>query len=96
MIRGAYAIFERDIRKFIRSPFFFFMTLIFPLVYLVIFGNAMGGTIVHIPIGVTQDELFKTRHPSLQERLMPSLKLMSGTNLYSFRPPDTLMSRPQK
>jgi len=63
MIRGAYAIFERDIRKFLRSPFFIFMTLIFPLVYLVIFGNAMGGTIVHIPIGVTQDELFKNETP---------------------------------
>lgn len=63
MIRGAYAIFERDIRKFLRSPFFIFMTLIFPLVYLVIFGNAMGGTIVHIPIGVTQEELFKNETP---------------------------------
>ncbi len=63
MIKGACAIFERDIRKFLKSPFFIFMTLIFPLVYLVIFGNAMGGTIVHIPIGVTQDDLFRNETP---------------------------------
>ena len=31
------------------------MTLMMPIMYLVIFGNAMGGTISHIPVGVVQE-----------------------------------------
>jgi len=56
MIRGALAIFKRDFKKFLSNPFVILMTLFMPIMYLVIFGNAMGGTITHIPIGVVQDE----------------------------------------
>lgn len=56
MFRGAVAIFRRDFRKFLSTPFVLFMTLLFPLVYLVVFGNAIGGTITGIPIGVVQEE----------------------------------------
>jgi hypothetical protein len=55
---GAFAIFERDFRKFLKSPVMMFMTLLFPLFYLIILGNAIGGTIHHIPIGMTQTDLF--------------------------------------
>ena len=55
MIRGAIAIFKRDFKKFLSNPFVVVMTLLMPVMYLVIFGNAMGGTISHIPIGVVQE-----------------------------------------
>jgi ABC-2 type transport system permease protein len=55
MIRGAVAIFSRDFKKFLSNPFVVIMTLAMPIMYLVIFGNAMGGTISHIPVAVVQD-----------------------------------------
>ena len=55
MIRGAVAIFRRDFKKFLSNPFVVIMTLAMPIMYLVIFGNAMGGTISHIPVAVVQD-----------------------------------------
>lgn len=55
MIRGAIAIFKRDFKKFLSNPFVIIMSLMMPIMYLVIFGNAMGGTLSHIPIGVVQE-----------------------------------------
>jgi ABC-2 type transport system permease protein len=55
MIRGAVAIFTRDFKKFLSNPFVVIMTLMMPIMYLIIFGNAMGGTISHIPIAVVQE-----------------------------------------
>ncbi|WP_321504937.1 ABC transporter permease [uncultured Methanoregula sp.] len=55
MIRGAVAIFNRDFKKFLSNPFVVVMTLMMPIMYLVIFGNAMGGTISHIPVAVVQE-----------------------------------------
>jgi len=55
MIRGAIAIFKRDFKKFLGNPFVLIFTLLMPIMYLVIFGNAMGGTITHVPIVVVQE-----------------------------------------
>ncbi|MFZ1126845.1 ABC transporter permease, partial [Methanoregula sp.] len=55
MLRGALAIFKRDFKKFLSNPFIIMMTLIMPIMYLVIFGSAMGGTLTHIPVGVVQE-----------------------------------------
>ena len=55
MIRGAVAIFKRDFRKFLSNPFVVIMTLMMPIMYLVIFGNAFGGTLSHIPVGAVQE-----------------------------------------
>jgi len=55
MIRGMVAIFKRDFKKFLSNPFVVVMTLAMPIMYLIIFGNAMGGTISHIPVGVVQE-----------------------------------------
>ncbi|MDD1657723.1 MAG: ABC transporter permease [Methanomicrobiales archaeon] len=63
MIRGAVAIFTRDFKKFLSNPFVIVMTLFMPVMYLLIFGNAMGGAIVHIPIGVVQDQPYTTETP---------------------------------
>ena len=54
-MRSAFAIFKRDFKKFLSNPFIIMMTLFMPIMYLVIFGNAMGGTISHIPVGVVQE-----------------------------------------
>jgi ABC-2 type transport system permease protein len=63
MIRGALAIFKRDFKKFLSNPFVILMTLFMPIMYLVIFGNAMGGTITHIPLGVVQEEPYTLNTP---------------------------------
>jgi len=55
MIREASAIFVRDFRKFLSNPFAILMTLFMPIMYLVIFGNAMGGAITDIPIAAVQE-----------------------------------------
>lgn len=56
MLRGAVAIFRRDIKKFLSNPMVMFMTLFMPIMYLIVFGNAIGGTITGIPLGVVQEE----------------------------------------
>ena len=56
LLRGAMAIFKRDFRKFLSNPFVIIMTLFMPIMYLIIFGNAMGGTITGIPLGVVQED----------------------------------------
>jgi len=63
MIRGAVAIFRRDMKKFISTPYVIIFTLFMPIMYLIIFGNAMGGTITNIHIGVVQSEPFTTETP---------------------------------
>ena len=63
MLRGAIAIFKRDFKKFLSNPFVLFLTLAMPIMYLLIFGNAIGGTITGIPIGVVQDNPYVTETP---------------------------------
>lgn len=63
LIRGAFAIFRRDFRKFLSNPFVIIMTLFMPIMYLIIFGNAMGGTITGIPLGVVQEDPYIQETP---------------------------------
>jgi ABC-2 type transport system permease protein len=63
MIRGAVAIFTRDFKKFLSNPFAILMTLFMPIMYLIIFGNAMGGTITGIPVAVVQDSPYLEYSP---------------------------------
>jgi ABC-2 type transport system permease protein len=56
LIRGALAIFRRDFKKFLSNPYVIIMTLFMPIMYLIIFGNAMGGTITGIHLGVVQED----------------------------------------
>lgn len=55
ILRGPMAIFKRDFMKFLSNPAVIIMTLLMPIMYLVVFGNAIGGTITHIPVGVVQE-----------------------------------------
>ncbi len=54
-MRGPLAIFKRDFKKFLSNPFIIMMTLFMPIMYLIVFGNVIGGTISHIPVGVVQE-----------------------------------------
>jgi ABC-2 type transport system permease protein len=47
-----WAIVEREMRKFFRSPVLMIMSMMLPLVQLVILGNAFGGKIVNSRVGV--------------------------------------------
>lgn len=78
MIRGAIAIFTRDIKKFLSNPFTILMTLFMPIMYLVIFGNAMGGTISHIPVGIAQ-EMPYIEHSPLFDSVEHTLRYWSSS-----------------
>ncbi|MBP1929793.1 ABC-2 type transport system permease protein [Methanolinea mesophila] len=67
MLRGAIAIFRRDFKKFLSNPLVMFMTLVMPIMYLVVFGNAIGGTITGIPIGAVQEEPYVNYTPLFAE-----------------------------
>lgn len=50
------AIIERDLRKFMRSPALILVSMFFPLVQLVILGNAFGGKIKHLKVAVVDQD----------------------------------------
>lgn len=90
MIRGAVAIFKRDFKKFLSNPFVVLMTLMMPIMYLVIFGNAMGGTISHIPVGVVQEvppysdtPLFTSAVPALNHISQKDAEKMLDVTVYT-------------
>jgi ABC-2 type transport system permease protein len=90
VIRGAAAIFTRDFKKFLSNPFVILMTLFMPIMYLVIFGNAMGGTITHIPVAVVQEEpyvdytpLFVTGVESLKDQAQRDYPRTFDITVYS-------------
>lgn len=47
-----YAIFVRDLRKFIRNPLVVAMSLLMPIIYLVILGNSFQGELKNLPLAV--------------------------------------------
>lgn len=51
-MKRSLALVERDMRKFRRSPALLFASLMLPLVQLVILGNAFGGNIKNVNLGV--------------------------------------------
>jgi ABC-2 type transport system permease protein len=51
-MKRALALVERDMRKFRRSPALLFASLVLPLLQLVILGNAFGGNIKNVTLGV--------------------------------------------
>ncbi|MHB8164684.1 MAG: ABC transporter permease [Methanoregula sp.] len=76
MLKGAIAIFKRDFKKFLGNPFVIIFTLLMPIMYLVIFGNAMGGSITHVPLAVVQEEPY-IDNPPLYTASVESLKHMA-------------------
>src|SRR5437773_3290246 len=50
------AIIEREMRKFFRSPALMMVSMIFPLVQLIVLGNAFGGKIRDARVGLVDQE----------------------------------------
>lgn len=46
------AIFERDLRKFVRNPIVVMMSVLMPIVYLVILGSSFQGELKNLPVAV--------------------------------------------
>ena len=84
-MNGSFAIFTRDMTKFLRSPVMLFMSLFFPMFYLIVLGNAIGGTINHIPIGMAQVDLF---YGETQE-FKTTLQAMQSTDTFTVTVYDT-------
>jgi ABC-2 type transport system permease protein len=51
-----FAIVEREMRKFFRSPALMMASMIFPLVQLIVLGNAFGGKIRDAKLGVVDED----------------------------------------
>jgi ABC-2 type transport system permease protein len=51
-----WAIIERDLRRFRRSPTLIVVSMIMPLVQLVVLGSAFGGKVKHLRIGVVDQD----------------------------------------
>src|SRR5262250_1436482 len=50
------AIVEREMRKFFRSPALMLVAMVFPLVQLIILGNAFGGKIKDAKLGLVDED----------------------------------------
>src|SRR5580698_3722759 len=51
-----WAIIERDMRRFRRSPVLMLMSMLMPIVQLVVLGYAFGGKIKHLEVGVVDED----------------------------------------
>ncbi|MGB9236019.1 MAG: ABC transporter permease [Terriglobales bacterium] len=51
-----FAIIEREMRKFFRSPALMMVSMIFPLVQLIVLGNAFGGKIQNAKMGIVDED----------------------------------------
>ena len=51
-----WAIIERELRRFRRSPMLIVMSMIFPLVQLVVLGYAFGGNVKHLRVAVVDQD----------------------------------------
>jgi ABC-2 type transport system permease protein len=52
----AWAIIERELRRFRRSPTLIVVSLVFPVVQLVVLGYAFGGNVKHLKVGVVDQD----------------------------------------
>ena len=55
-LQRIFAIIERDMRKFFRSPALMMSSMIFPLMQLIVLGYAFGGKIKGIKIAVVDED----------------------------------------
>jgi ABC-2 type transport system permease protein len=81
-MKRALALVERDMRKFRRSPALLFASLALPLVQLIILGNAFGGNIKNVILGVVNLD----RGPESVD-VMERIKAV-GANARTFLPTD--------
>src|SRR3954465_11687349 len=51
-----WAIIERELRRFRRSPMLIVVSMVFPVVQLVVLGYAFGGNVKHLKVGVVDQD----------------------------------------
>jgi ABC-2 type transport system permease protein len=51
-----WAIIERDMRRFVRSPMLVVVSMVMPVIQLVVLGHAFGGKVKHLEIGVVDQD----------------------------------------
>src|SRR5690242_7026376 len=51
-----WAIIERELRRFRRSPILIVVSMVFPIVQLVVLGYAFGGNVKHLKVGVVDQD----------------------------------------
>src|SRR5437763_10207882 len=51
-----FAIVERELRRFRRSPTLIVVSLVFPIVQLVVLGYAFGGNVKHLKVAVVDQD----------------------------------------
>jgi len=56
ILERMWAIVERDLRRFRRSPALIVVSLIFPIVQLVVLGYAFGGQVRHLKVGLVDQD----------------------------------------
>jgi ABC-2 type transport system permease protein len=76
----ALAIVERELRKFFRSPTLMLVSMVFPLVQLIVLGNAFGGKIKDARLGVVDQD-----GGTQAVKVMESLNAVQA-NARTFRP----------
>ncbi|HTP49514.1 MAG TPA: ABC transporter permease [Anaeromyxobacteraceae bacterium] len=55
-MQRTWAIIERELRRFRRSPVLILVSMIFPIVQLVVLGYAFGGNVKHLRVGVVDQD----------------------------------------
>jgi len=55
-VERMWAIIERDLRRFRKSPMLIVMSLMMPLLQLVVLGNAFGGQVKHLRVGLVDQD----------------------------------------
>src|SRR5205807_7452144 len=68
-MQRTWAIIERELRRFRRSPTLIVISMVFPLVQLVVLGYAFGGNVKHLKVGVVD-----------QDRGVPAVKVRELAN----------------
>jgi len=71
---GMLAIAERELRKFFHSPLLLFVALLGPLLQLLLMGNALGGKVTRVPVGVVDLD-----HGAGAVRLRQAFAAVAGT-----------------
>src|SRR5436190_5024947 len=55
-MQRVWALVERELRRFRRSPMLIIVSMIFPMVQLVVLGYAFGGAVKHLKLGVVDQD----------------------------------------
>jgi ABC-2 type transport system permease protein len=55
-MQRTWALIERELRRFRRSPMLIVMSMMLPLVQLVILGHAFGGNVKHLKVGIVDQD----------------------------------------